>query len=165
MMGLDGIRTHKILLLIWLFSLSPFAAALDAPDGIVGATTVNAFQAKQLFDRGALFIDVRSQADWEIGRIAGAQHLDLQSTFGELYHNKSIARNTPLVIYCNSDACLRSAYASAVTVHWGFSQVFYFRSGFFAWMLQDFPLDMGLITALDQPLVTASRRIKSSQPH
>ena len=51
----------------------------------------------------------------------------------------------PLVIYCNSDVCPASAEAVRLAVAWGYQQVFYFREGYFAWMLADLPQEKGHI--------------------
>jgi rhodanese-related sulfurtransferase len=48
-------------------------------------------------------------------------------------------RELPLVIYCDSEVCPRSAEAARMAVSWGYTRVFYFRSGYFAWQLHDFP--------------------------
>ena len=39
---------------------------------------------------------------------------------------------------------LASAEAVRLAVSWGYRQVFYFREGYFAWQLQDFPQGKGL---------------------
>jgi len=125
--------------LLWvLCSVSSWADY--SPLGVTGAQTVNTFEAKALFDRDAIFIDVRNKEEWQMGHIEGAIHLDFQSDFSKLYSAKAVARDTPIVLYCSSSNCLRSAYAAAVSVYWGFSNVYYFRAGFFAWMLEDFPI-------------------------
>ncbi|GAB3100970.1 rhodanese-like domain-containing protein [Aestuariicella hydrocarbonica] len=122
----------------------------ESPAGITGAVTVDVFQAKQLYDRGALFVDVRADEEWSIGHIAGAVHLDFQRDFAKLYAAEGVTRDTPLVLYCNSSNCLRSAYASAVSVYWGFKNVFYFRAGYFAWLLEDFPAVMSHVAVVDE---------------
>jgi len=121
-----------------LFSLASWADY--SPVAVTGAQTVNAFEAKALFDGDAIFIDVRNREEWQMGHIEGAIHLDFQSDFSKLYSAKGVARDTPIVLYCSSSNCLRSAYAAAVSVYWGFSNVYYFRAGFFAWMLEDYPI-------------------------
>jgi len=125
--------------ILWLLcSLSCWADY--SPVDVTGARTVNAFEAKGLFDRDAIFIDVRNKEEWQMGHIEGAIHLDFQNDFSKLYSAKGVARDTPIVLYCSSSNCLRSAYAAAVSVYWGFSNVYYFRAGFFAWMLEDYPI-------------------------
>ncbi|BFM16529.1 hypothetical protein R50073_27120 [Maricurvus nonylphenolicus] len=127
-----------------------------APMGISGVRTVNVYQAKALYDAGAVFVDVRSDEEWSMGHISGALHLDFQRDFDKLYQSRGISHTTPLVIYCSSAECMRSAYASAVSVYWGFSNVYYFRSGFFAWMLEDFPVVMPMTAMyLQNPQVSS----------
>ncbi|WP_439135662.1 rhodanese-like domain-containing protein [Pseudomaricurvus sp.] len=131
-------RVHYLFLFFCLCVAFP-SVANETPLGVSGATTINVFKAKELYDRGAVFIDVRNNDEWTIGHIDGAIHLDFQKDFAKLYSSKLVNRDTPIVIYCNSSNCLRSAYAVAVSVHWGFSNVYYFREGYFAWILEDYP--------------------------
>ena len=112
--------------------------------------TVDVFQAKQLFDLGAVFVDVRSNSEWQLGHIANALHLDFQRDFENIRTMTEIDQQTPLVIYCSSSECLLGAYASAVSAFWGYQNVFYFRAGYFGWMLQDFPVVMNLSARLEK---------------
>lgn len=132
--GLRCVVAATLLLTAW------GAVADYSPLGVSGAQTVSVTQAKSLFDQDAVFIDVRSREEWQIGHIEGAIHLDFQNEFSKLYSARDVSRDTPLVLYCSSSNCLRSAYAAAVSVYWGFNRVYYFRAGFFAWMLEDYPL-------------------------
>lgn len=114
--------------------------SLEAPYAVTGAKTVSAREALSLYESGAVFIDVRDRDEWAIGHIHGAIHLDFKRDFEKLYYANGQTKGLPIVIYCNGENCLRSAYASAISVLWGYSQVYYFRSGYFAWMLADYPL-------------------------
>ncbi|MYM62545.1 rhodanese-like domain-containing protein [Pseudomaricurvus sp. HS19] len=116
------------------------ASADEAPLAVTGATTITVPQARYLYERGAVFVDVRSREDWQAGHIRGALHLDFRNDFDLLQSITSIKADTPLVLYCESRHCLRSAYASLVSVLWGYQHVYYFRDGYFAWMLQDYPM-------------------------
>jgi rhodanese-related sulfurtransferase len=146
----------RSLLLILTILFSSVAFADYAPMGISGVRTVNVFQAKALYDAGAIFVDVRNDEEWKMGHISGALHLDFQRDFEKLYKAQDVKRSTPLVIYCSSAECMRSAYASAVSVYWGFSNVYYFRTGFFAWMLEDFPVIMQMTAMHDKKLLVTS---------
>ena len=137
-------RSLVVLLLcgvVWL----PLTHAQEAPLRVDGAITINAWQAKRLYDYGVLFIDVRPLREWGWGHVRGAVHLDLADRFGALAM-PHWPRQIPLVIYCESDVCLRSALAAHLAVSWGYQQVFYFRSGYFAWQLLDYPLAKGVET-------------------
>lgn len=127
-------------LFLLCYSLNSFS--LEAPYAVTGAKTVNVNEAMSLYESGAVFIDVRSDEEWAIGHIDGAIHLDFKRDFEKLYYANGQTKGLPIVIYCNGDNCLRGAYASAISVLWGYSQVYYFRSGYFAWLLADYPLTL-----------------------
>lgn len=102
--------------------------------------TVNLKQAKRLHELGATFIDIRSNDEWNIGHIEKALHYDFHNDLNQLQENTEINKDTPLVFYCESSECLKAAYASAVSLFWGYDQVFYFQDGYFAWLLNDYPI-------------------------
>ncbi|EJO94088.1 rhodanese domain-containing protein [Ectopseudomonas mendocina DLHK] len=144
---------HRLipLLCAWLASLP--LAAQEAPLEVRGAITVNVMQAKHLYDHGAVFIDVRPAREWGWGHVEGAMHMDLRGRFAGLAQPQW-PRDLPLVIYCDSEVGPQSAQAVEQAVAWGFSRVFYFRGGYFAWQLFDFP--MGKDTAGEALAVSSS---------
>jgi|SRR5690606_7423381 len=120
----------------------PLAGASEAPLQVRGATTVNVVQARQLYEFGVLFIDVRPAREWGWGHVHGALHLELERRFHEI-STPDWPRSMPIVLYCDSEFCPHSAEAARRAVGWGFQQVYYFRSGYFAWQLLDFPQGKG----------------------
>jgi len=134
------IRVINILFLVFTVS---FANAADklSPTTVTGARTVTAAEAKALFDKGVLFIDVRADTEWEAGRIPGAVHIELKKVFSKETLSKETKANEPVVIYCNGPKCLRSSEASQKAVKWGFTKVNYFRDGFPAWESAGYPIE------------------------
>jgi len=116
--------------------------AAEAPLEIDGAMTINVYQARQLHELGAVFIDVRPSREWSWGHVDGAVHMDLARGFFGL-SQADWPRSVPLVVYCDSEVCPASAEAVRLAVAWGYEQVFYFRQGYFAWVLADFPQQKG----------------------
>ena len=98
----------RLTLILLLFMVSLGAQAVEAPDDVDGAMTVNVFQAKRLHELGAVFIDVRADREWLWGHVEGAVHFDLASDFVSLA-GAEWPRELPLVIYCDSEICPRSA--------------------------------------------------------
>lgn len=123
------------------FSTGAMAADKVSPEAITGATTVDAAQAKALFDQGALFVDVRSDKDWAAGRIPDAVHIELKKVYSPETLGAEAKKGDALVIYCNGHSCLRSSKASAKAVEWGYSNVNYFREGFPAWKAAGYPVE------------------------
>jgi rhodanese-related sulfurtransferase len=115
--------------------------AAKSPMTVTGATTVTVEEAVELFDQGVVFIDVRKPTDFDAGRIPGAVHLDSTSAFNEAALEEVVAKDEPVVIYCNGDDCMRSSEASALAVSWGFTNVYYLRDGYPAWEAAGHPVE------------------------
>lgn len=131
----------RILLTLSIFAFSTGAMAETSPMAVQGATTVNAEQAKTMFDDGALFVDVRKQTDWDAGRIPDALHLDIKSALNKDALLEETSLDDKIVFYCNGHSCLRSSAASALAVSWGFKNVYYFRDGIPAWKNAGYPVE------------------------
>lgn len=112
-----------------------------SPENVTGATKIDSSRAKELFDSGVTFIDIRRNSDWEAGRIPDAIHLDLKSNFTESSLSAEVSKNEPLVCYCNGINCMRSSICSEKAVSWGFSKVSYYREGFPAWKDAGYPIE------------------------
>lgn len=112
-----------------------------SPTTVAGAKTINATQAKALFDKGALFVDVRSNKDWAAGRIPDAVHIELKKVFSEATLGKEAKKSDPIVIYCNGVSCYRSSKASKKAVGWGYTNVSYYRLGYPDWKSAGYPTE------------------------
>ena len=62
-------------LAVVLMMALPMAQAAESPATVAGATTIDGAKAKALFDKGVVFVDMRTDKDWGAGRIPGAVHL------------------------------------------------------------------------------------------
>ncbi len=114
-------------------AVAAIPASGTSPIEIEGATTIDAAQAKTLFDRGVLFVDVREDADWKAGHIPDAVHLELYNVFSEATLTEVAGKDEEVVIHCHGPSCGLSATACANAVSWGFKRVYYFRDGFPGW--------------------------------
>lgn len=130
-----------ISMLLFILSVGSLSYAEEI-QGIKGAKTIDAYEALTLFEKGATFIDVREQFEFQLGHIRSALHLDLKRGFNDLYLIETLDRNIPIVIYCNSAHCYRSAVATFLAVAWGYDNVHYFKDGYFTWLSLDLPVVM-----------------------
>ncbi|WP_029404682.1 rhodanese-like domain-containing protein [Stutzerimonas stutzeri] len=135
------------ILMLCLLTSPAWVFAAEAPAEVDGAMTINVYQARQLHALGAVFIDVRPRREWSWGHVEGAVHMSLAREFVGLSRSEW-PRSVPLVVYCDSEVCPVSAEAVRLAVEWGYQQVFYFREGYFAWMLADFPQEKDQIDGL-----------------
>ncbi|MEO5373754.1 MAG: rhodanese-like domain-containing protein [Alphaproteobacteria bacterium] len=115
--------------------------AEEAPETVPGAVTVDAAKAKELFDKGAAFIDPRKDADWDAGRIPGAHHLELDKVLTKDSLAKAAKPDDPVVFYCNGAKCMVSPKAIAQAVEWGWKKIYFFRTGFPAWKAAGYPTE------------------------
>lgn len=134
-------RLFQVFAFLLVTAASSASASDVSPMTVDGAKTVSAADAKALFDGGALFVDVRSDKDWNAGRIPGALHLELKSAFSEQALAAEADKNEAIVIYCNGESCLRSSKASELAVGWGFTKIQYFREGYPAWKSANYPVE------------------------
>jgi phage shock protein E len=84
-----------------------------------GAPRISGQEARELVERGALLLDVRSRAEFESGHIEGAFHIPVQEL------NRRLAElgdhSAAIVVYCQSGG--RSAIAKRLLERHGFEQV------------------------------------------
>ena len=112
-----------------------------SPVTVPGAMTVDAAAAKVLFDQGAVFVDTRTDADWEAGRIPAAVHLELKKVLSEAMLSTVVQKDQAMVFYCNGPKCMRSSEGAAMAAAWGFTKVYYFREGYPAWKAAGYAIE------------------------
>jgi len=136
------ILPRLLLVLLSVPCALPVVAGGIAPMHVEGATTIDVTAAKQLFDQGALFVDVRSDQNWVSGRIPDAVHLNNKD--GHFTQEALAAEagvDDPVVIYCNGEKCPRSSEAAKQAIEWGFRNINYFRDGLPAWQNAGYPVE------------------------
>jgi rhodanese-related sulfurtransferase len=104
-------------------------------------TTIDATTAKELFDRGVPFIDVRSDKSWADGHIQSATHIKLGDDFFEANLSALLGKDDEVVFYSRGPMCGLAPNASAYAVGWGYSKVYYLRDGFPGWKTEEFPTE------------------------
>lgn len=103
-----------LVLATWVWRSS---TASDRPD---------AGQVKPLYEQGAVFVDVRTSAEWKDGHLGRAVHLPLDDV-----PRRAAAvlpdRDAPIVVYCRSGS--RSASAARLLRSMGYARVIPMRGG------------------------------------
>jgi rhodanese-related sulfurtransferase len=106
---------------------------------VEGAPTIDLETAKEMWERNAIFIDVRDAIAFDAGHIPQAIHLDLHVDFTGERLSEVVGRNEEVVISCWGEDCPFAAHACAMAVTWGFNKVFYFAGGYPAWSFAGYP--------------------------
>ena len=114
--------------------------ATEGVDG--GGKLLNLARAKEMFDRGAMFIDTRTPDEFATGHIRGAQLL--YYTHVETEWNRVFADvdfDQPIVCYCSGGGCNSSLIVADFLEKQGFGKVFVFEGGWPAWSEAGYPLE------------------------
>jgi len=108
---------------------------------VQGVATIDVDTAKELWEGGATFVDVRDKIDFDLGHVPGAIHLDLHVDFNEERLSELVDRKEKVVLSCWGENCPYAAYACAMAVTWGYTHVNYFAVGFQAWSAAGYPVE------------------------
>jgi rhodanese-related sulfurtransferase len=137
-----------------LFTMSGFsahAAVEETPKAIPGGTYVTTQQAKEQFDKGALFVDSRVTAEFAEQHIKGAVGIVYKEKHGR--ESKVSPEDTfdlsklpadkakPLVFYCNGSPCWKGFKAAAAAIKAGHSKVYWYRDGLPDWKKAGHPVE------------------------
>jgi rhodanese-related sulfurtransferase len=96
---------------------------------------IEATQAYEMYQKGAVFVDVRTQAEWDQGHIAQSILIpldELQNRLNELPQDKDI------VVVCRSGA--RSKEGATILRQAGFTRVTCMNGGIQAWVAAGYPI-------------------------
>ncbi len=115
-------------------------ATTDSSTGNAKFTKVSLVEAKELFDRGALFIDLSDDLEFKNGHVKGAINLDWNKNFGEEELASIADKDREIVFYCYAQCYLSSA-ASEKASSWGYQLVFQFVEGYPKWKSAGFPTE------------------------
>ena len=117
---------------------------------IEGATKIDLATAKAFYDRGVLFIDASSKANWKKGHITGAVSLPwvasdpMQVRLRETTLDEITDKTSEIVFYwCSSGNVCTPSWAVAKAVNWGYEKVYFFNGGAPAWKAAGYPVETG----------------------
>jgi rhodanese-related sulfurtransferase len=138
-------KSPKVFFGLILALASQFALASElveaTPESVPGATTVDATEAKALFDKEAAFVDLRKENVWNSGRVPGAIWMDFKVAFNQKALEAEVDKDEKVVFYCSGVRCPRSSKAAVKALAWGYTDVYYFRDGFPAWKNAGYPVE------------------------
>jgi len=92
-------------------------------------------EAQKLIDDGAQLVDVRTEHEWEAGRIAGARHVPLPELAGR---TGEIDKDRPVILYCRGGT--RSTMATEALADAGYDAA-KLSEGIVGWAEADLPLE------------------------
>jgi adenylate cyclase len=106
---------------------------------VEGVIEIDAAEAKNLRDRGIVFIDSRGNVLYGRGHIPGATNLLFHQVWDSL--NDVVEQDAEIVFYCADPECHLAAHSSAQALILGYTRVYYFAGGFSAWKNSGYPVE------------------------
>jgi rhodanese-related sulfurtransferase len=114
------------------------------PRSLPGATVVDAATVAQLLQRGARYIDTRTDPEFKAGRVPGSSLVPYveksakEADYDPKQDQFNLAalptqRDAELIFACNGAECWKSYKASHAAVKAGYTKVYWFRGGFPEW--------------------------------
>lgn len=114
------------------------------PRSLPGATVVDASAVAQMLERGARYIDTRTDAEFKAGHVGGAKLIPYveksakDADFNPALDQFDVAqlgtdRAAPLIFACNGAECWKSFKASHAAIKAGYTKVHWFRGGLPEW--------------------------------
>lgn len=109
---------------------------------VEGAKTITTEEAKAMFDKGILFIDVRRQGFRNGGEhIPNAVNISTKHKLTEQALLNVMQKTDPAVFYCHGSKCPASSKGLKKAVKWGFKNLYYFRDGMKGWKDAGHPIN------------------------
>lgn len=105
----------------------------------VGAK-VDSSKADYLFTQQILFVDIRSSSDWDAGRVAGAEHLDVNKMSEEGLADL-VEKDEVFIVYGNDSGDKRVSDAVSKAASWGFAKIHFYPDGFVDWKKRGKPVE------------------------
>jgi rhodanese-related sulfurtransferase len=127
----------------WDTSKGVITAIPNGPEGWKPQEINSVARAKEIFDNGnVLFVDARSQDNYEDGHIPGAVSLPV-GQFDEQIESflSRHSANARIVTYCSGRTCEDSHNLARLLSDVGFTHVSVFIDGFPGWEAQGFPIE------------------------
>ncbi|TFZ00992.1 hypothetical protein EZ313_19335 [Ramlibacter henchirensis] len=114
------------------------------PRALPGANVVDAADVAQLLQRGGIYVDTRTEAEFKVGHVPGAvlvpylEKSAKEADFDGSQDKFDLARLVPnrdaeLIFACNGPECWKSFKASKAALNAGYRKVHWFRGGFPEW--------------------------------
>ncbi len=137
------INLLKVLFVASLSLLLPSLASAseEAPLDVEGSVRIDLDRAMSLWEDEVVFLDVRPVSNYDAGRILGAVNLHVDTVLSEDSIGDVVAKDAPVVVYCNGVKCGLSAKAIPMLVAWGYNDIYYLRDGFPGWEQAGFPIE------------------------
>lgn len=137
--GYNAVRTESLSLLYQ----KPVERTVEEVDSLLRETTIlsvpqyiNLESAKEMYDRGIIFIDARDEEEFAEGHIKGAILAPSTPELVQLFPDRS----SPIVTYCSGGDCdVSMELAEQLMFDWEYERIFVYLGGWPEWKAKGYP--------------------------
>ena len=137
--GYNAVRTESLSLLYQ----KPVERTVEEVDSLLRETTIlsvpeyiNLESAKEMYDRGIIFIDARDEEEYAEGHIKGAILAPSTPELVQLFPDRSSA----IVTYCSGGDCdVSMELAEQLMFDWEYERIFVYLGGWPEWKAKGYP--------------------------
>jgi len=137
--GYNAVRTESLSLLYQ----KPVERTVEEVDSLLRETTIlsvpeyiNLESAKEMYDRGIIFIDARDEEEFAEGHIKGAILAPSTPELVQLFPDRS----SPIVTYCSGGDCdVSMELAEQLMFEWEYERIFVYLGGWPEWKAKGYP--------------------------
>ena len=139
--GYNAVRTESLSLLYQ----KPVERTVEEVDSLLSETTIlsapeyiNLESAKEMYDRGIIFIDARDEEEFAEGHIKGAVLAPSTPELIQLFPDLS----TSMVMYCSGGECdVSQELADELMYDWDYERIFVYLGGWPEWKRAGYPVE------------------------
>ena len=139
--GYNAVRTESLSLLYQ----KPVERTVEEVDSLLRETTIlsvpqyiNLESAKEMYDRGIIFIDARDEEEFAEGHIKGAILAPSTPELVQLFPDRS----SPIVTYCSGGDCdVSMELAEQLMFDWEYERIFVYLGGWPEWEKAGYPVE------------------------
>jgi rhodanese-related sulfurtransferase len=135
----QGRDQHHNLIAVWIgigLVVIFAAAVLLLRRGPAAPPEITVAQAFEKFQAGALFVDVRTQKEWDQGHIARSILIPLEELPNRI---NDLPKDRDIVVICRSG--VRSKQGAAILLDAGYNRVTCMNGGIQAWVSAGYPVE------------------------
>lgn len=120
----------------------PFILEIGKGPSVKGIQKIDLAKAKDMFDSGkAVFLDCRSEDEFDLGHILGAKNLPNEQFEARFLDELDEANETtPIVAYCSGLDCHSSDMVAARLRDEGYNNLYVFLGGWPQWLEAKYPV-------------------------
>ncbi len=113
----------------------------EMPTSLGDIPVIDGEKAYQLYEQGAVFIDLRKKEGYQTEKVPGSIWMDINEIITNPAVLEKLDKNKVYVTLCNGVGCWKSPACALIMKALGFKNVYWYRGGFPDWQENVYPVE------------------------